>query len=76
MSRTLALTAMVIREGEQFVALCPELDISSFGESREDARRMLQEAIEGFLLVADDEEVDYRLANPVGFTEAFPISRG
>jgi len=32
------LTAVIIREGQLFVALCPEFDVVSQGESVEDAR--------------------------------------
>jgi predicted RNase H-like HicB family nuclease len=43
------------------VSHCPELDIASQGESIEDAEAMLQEAIEGFLEVADAQEIRRRL---------------
>jgi predicted RNase H-like HicB family nuclease len=67
---------MVIREGDEYVSLCPELDVSSCGSTPEEARAMLREALEGFLEVASDEEIERRLANPVGFSEAFQLSRG
>ena len=73
MARVLNLTAWVIREGEEFVSICPELDVSSCGSTAEEARRMLNEALEGFLEVASDEEIERRLANPVGFSEAITI---
>ena len=37
------------REGERYVGLAPELDVSSFGETLEDARGSLQEALEAFI---------------------------
>jgi predicted RNase H-like HicB family nuclease len=42
------LTAIIEREGDGYVALCPELDIASQGPSIEQARTNLKEAIELF----------------------------
>ena len=39
------LTAIIHREGEGYVALCPELDIASQGDSIEEARDNLKEAL-------------------------------
>ena len=41
--------AELFPEGDCFVGLCRELDVSSFGDSPEDARESLQEAVETFL---------------------------
>ena len=65
------LTALIHQEklsngSPVWVAHCPELDIASQGFSREAARAMLQEAIEGFLKVASIDEVEVRLAE--GYT--------
>ena len=48
MKTTKELTAIIEREGEGYVALCPELDIASQGASVEDGRRNLGEAVELF----------------------------
>ncbi len=45
---TRKLTAIIEREDKGFVAICPELDIASQGESIEKARANLQEALELF----------------------------
>lgn len=37
------------REGDLYVALAPELNVSSFGETLEEARRSIQEAVEAFV---------------------------
>lgn len=42
------MTAIIEREENGFVALCPELDVASQGTSIEDARDNLQEALELF----------------------------
>jgi predicted RNase H-like HicB family nuclease len=61
----LQLTAFIAREGEGYVALCPELDIASQGDSVEEARRNLVEAVELFFETADPAEVKSRLHSEV-----------
>jgi len=39
----------IFKEGDVFVALSPELNVSSFGETIEDARNSLKEAVEAFI---------------------------
>jgi len=58
---THTLTAAIRREGDGFVALCPELDIASQGASIEEARANLKEAVELFLESAHPNEVNERL---------------
>jgi len=41
--------AEIFREGGVYVGLCPELSVSSFGETVEEARNSLQEAVEAFV---------------------------
>ena len=48
---------MLRREGDGYVATCPELDVTSQGDTIEQARENLQEAVELFLEVAGPEEV-------------------
>ncbi len=43
------ITALIEREGDGFVSLCPELDIASQGDTIEEARENLREALELFL---------------------------
>ncbi len=47
--REIELTAIVWEENEGFVSLCPELGVTSCGDSVEDAARMLQEAVALYL---------------------------
>lgn len=54
------LTAIIEREGNGYVSLCPELDIASQGDSIEQARENLREAIELFLECASQEEIKQR----------------
>jgi predicted RNase H-like HicB family nuclease len=39
----------IFREGDVYVALSPELNVSSFGDTIEDAKRSLKEAIGAFV---------------------------
>ena len=39
------LTAIIEREGDGYVSLCPELDIASQGDTIEQARDNLREAV-------------------------------
>ena len=66
--RKVQLTAIIEREGDGYVALCPELDIASQGDSVEDARRNLIEAVELFFESADPTEARSRLHSEVFVT--------
>jgi predicted RNase H-like HicB family nuclease len=54
-------TAIIQREENAFVALCPELDVASQGDTREEARTNLTEAVELFLEAASPTEIARRL---------------
>ncbi len=73
MKRTHQLTAVIEREGDAYVALCPELDIASQGESVEQARANLKEAVELFLETADSAEVESRLHSEI-FVTRFEVA--
>ena len=55
------LGEVIIQEGHEYVALCPELDIASQGDTIEQARDNLREALELFLETASPEEKQARL---------------
>jgi len=61
-------TAIIERDGEGYAALCPELDVASQGDSVDQARSNLREAVELFLECAAPEEVRGRLHNEVYVT--------
>ena len=63
-----SFTAILEREGDQYVALCPELDVASQGPSIEEAVTNLREAVELFLECADPKEVQQRLHEDVFVT--------
>ena len=57
MARTVQLTAVIEREGDVYVATCPELDIASHGDTVDEARAMLVEALEGWFATATEAEI-------------------
>ncbi len=63
------LTAIIEREGNGYVSLCPELDIASQGDTIEEARKNLQEALELFFEAASREEIKDRLREEVYITQ-------
>lgn len=69
------LTAVIHREDDMFVALCPELDVASQGETVELARDNLREAVELFFECASETEVHERLGDEV-FVTQFEVSVG
>ena len=66
---TQRLTAIIEREGDAFVSLCPELDIASQGASIEEARANLVEALTLFFEAADPSEVRRRSHGEVLVTQ-------
>ena len=63
------LTAIIEREGDGYVSLCPELDIASQGDTIEQARDNLREALELFFECASPEEIKRRLHGEVFVTQ-------
>ncbi|HLK18653.1 MAG TPA: type II toxin-antitoxin system HicB family antitoxin [Bryobacteraceae bacterium] len=63
------LTAIIEREDGGYVALCPELDIASEGESIEQARANLIEALTLFFETASASEIDRRLHSEIFVTQ-------
>jgi predicted RNase H-like HicB family nuclease len=62
------LTAIIEREEDGYVSLCPELDIASQGDTIEEARENLREALELFFDNASSEEIRTRLHEEVYVT--------
>jgi len=63
------LTAIIEREGDGYVSLCPELDIASQGDMIEEARNNLREAIELFFVAASPNEIQTRSHEEVYVTQ-------
>ena len=74
MTTHIPYTSQLFAEGDQFVALCPELNVSSYGDSPEQALAALQEVVILFLeecqamgtLETVLEEAGYTLDTTIG----------
>lgn len=62
-TRVYDLTVEVEEEEGLYLAQCLELDISSFGETFEEAKEMIEDAMRGFLETASLEETERRIAD-------------
>ena len=60
MNEALRLTAVIEHDGDGYVSTCPQLDIVSEGETVEEARLNLMEAVQGFLEAASSSEIRRR----------------
>ena len=69
MQRAQRLTAIIEREDDGFVSLCPELDIASQGASIEEARANLIEALTLFFETAAPTELARRYHGDVFVTQ-------
>ena len=68
MAKQYRLTAIIEREVDGYVALCPEFDIASQGKNIEESRDNLREAVELFLETASKNEIKQRLHDDVVIT--------
>ena len=59
--QTRQLTAIIEREGDGYVSLCPEVDVASQGTTIDEARVNLIEALELFFETADASEIQSRM---------------
>ena len=67
-------TAIIERGEVGYVALCPELDVASQGDTVAGARSNLREAIELLLETASKEEIARRLSGEVYVTQIEVVS--
>lgn len=63
------LTAIIQREDDLYVALCPEFDVVSQGATVPEARENLREALELFFEEASPEEQERRCRHEVHVTD-------
>ena len=62
------LTAIIEREGDGYVAHCPDVDVVSQGDTVAEARANLEEALALFFETASAEEIEDRLRGEVYVT--------
>lgn len=75
MKLTAVITPDELSDGSpMFVALCPELDVVSQGETKELAKANLKEALELFFENADPREVERRLRENAGMISELDIA--
>ncbi len=74
MEKILRLTAVIEREADGYVATCPELDVVSQGDTVEQARLNLLEAVEGFFEVASVSEIRRRLKRETYVMPIMPMA--
>jgi predicted RNase H-like HicB family nuclease len=72
------LTAVIWKEGRQYVSKCPELGVASFGSTPERARAALEEAAELFISNAKRlhllKDVEPALSSATRFTVPLEIA--
>jgi len=69
MAQPWRVTAIIEREDDGFVSLCPELDIASQGSSIEEAKANLVEALSLFFETADPSEITRRFHSEIFVTQ-------
>jgi len=69
MADSTRLTAIIERDCDGYVALCPEYDIASQGDTIEEARANLVEALTLFFECADPAELSRRFKTEVLVTQ-------
>jgi predicted RNase H-like HicB family nuclease len=69
MDRVRRLTAIIEREADGYVSLCPEVDVASQGDTIEEARANLIEALTLFFEEASEEEIQRRMHTEVLVTQ-------
>ena len=62
------LTAIIEREDKGYVALCPEVDVASQGDTVDEARNNLKEALELFFETASASEILRRMHREIYVT--------
>jgi len=66
---TRQLTAIIEKENDGYVALCPEVDVASQGSSVAEARTNVKEALDLFFETASADEIRERLHGEVYVTQ-------
>ena len=59
--------ARIFREGDGFVSHCPIFDVSSQGDTEEEAKANLVEALTGFIMVCHEMGTIFEVLKEAGF---------
>ena len=68
MKNTRNFTAVIEKEDDMYIALCPEIDVASQGDTIEEAKANLKEAIELLFEHASKDEIETRIKGDVFIT--------
>jgi predicted RNase H-like HicB family nuclease len=60
----------IFKEGDTYVSLCPELNVSSFGDTIEQAKQSLIEAVEAFVETCEEMGTLSEVLEESGFHKA------
>jgi len=73
--KRLILTSIIWREGNAYVSKCPELEVSSCGDTPEDALKNLKEAVELYIENAKELGMieDIEVSFPDKFISTFEV---
>jgi predicted RNase H-like HicB family nuclease len=63
----------IFKEGDEYVALSPELNVSSFGQTIEEAKSAIKEAIEAFMEECERMGTLEDVLEEAGFTKDMDI---
>ena len=69
MKQRIVVRAEIFREGDLYVGVCPDLDVSSYGETVEEARESLREALEAFLEECEGTGTLVEILQEAGFVQ-------
>jgi predicted RNase H-like HicB family nuclease len=64
MEKHLSFTGIIVGEGDGYWSLCPELDVASEGETVDEARAMLLDAVKGYLQICFEEGAPHLRPTP------------
>jgi len=59
--------SFIWKEGNVYVSYCPQFDVSSCGDTVEEARRMLKEAVRLFTEVAEEQGTLQTILDEAGY---------
>ncbi len=69
MLKNIQVKCEIFREDDLYVGICPELNVSSFGETIEEAKKSLQEALLAFLEECEEMNTLEVVLQEAGFTK-------
>jgi len=70
MKNGIVVRSEIFREDDLYVAICPDLDVSSYGETENEARISLKEAVEAFLEECEKMGTLEEVLEEAGFTRS------